>query len=124
MKQKSGPHKAPAERALKDIRRRTRRQYSAEEKIRIVLEGLRGDAMKPGMDFTQQLDAQVAQCRVLLAVIGRRWLEAEDQSGRRRLDSDKDYVRIELASALKRDIPVIPVLVDGAKMPSEESLTD
>ena len=39
MKQKSGPEKAPAEQVVKDIRR----QYSAEEKIRIVLEGLRGE---------------------------------------------------------------------------------
>jgi transposase len=43
MKQKSGPGKAPAEQVLKDIRRQTRRQYSAEEKIGIVLEGLRGE---------------------------------------------------------------------------------
>jgi hypothetical protein len=43
MKQKSGPGKAPAEQVLKDIRRQTHRQYSAEEKIRIVLEGLRGE---------------------------------------------------------------------------------
>lgn len=43
MKQKSGPVKASAEQVLKDIRRQTRRQYSAEEKIRIVLEGLRGE---------------------------------------------------------------------------------
>ncbi len=43
MKQKSGSGKAPAEQVLKDIRRQTRRQYSAEEKIRIVLEGLRGE---------------------------------------------------------------------------------
>src|SRR6478735_6659020 len=42
MKQKSGPDKAPAEQVLKHIRRQTRRQYSAEEKTRIVLEGLRG----------------------------------------------------------------------------------
>ena len=43
MKQKYGPGKEPAEQVLKDIRRQTRRQYSAEEKIRIVLEGLRGE---------------------------------------------------------------------------------
>jgi len=43
MKQKSGPGKAPAEQVLKDIRRQTRRHYSAKEKIRIVLEGLRGE---------------------------------------------------------------------------------
>jgi hypothetical protein len=82
------------------------------------------DAMKPGLDFIKQLDAQVAQCHVLLAVIGPHWLEAHDQSGKRRLDNDKDYVRVELASALKRDIALIPVLVDGAVMPSEEKLSD
>ncbi|HUE09706.1 MAG TPA: PAN domain-containing protein [Steroidobacteraceae bacterium] len=82
------------------------------------------DAMKPGMDFAVQLDSQVSQCRVLLAVIGPRWLDAKDHAGHRRLDSDRDYVRIELASALKRDIPVIPVLVDGAAMPDEDSLSD
>jgi PAN domain/TIR domain len=82
------------------------------------------DAMKPGLDFTKQLDAQVAQCQVLLAVIGPHWLDAHDQAGKRRLDNDKDYVRIELASALKRDIALIPVLVDGASMPSEDNLSD
>jgi hypothetical protein len=82
------------------------------------------DAMKPGMDFVKQLDTQVAQCGVLLTVIGPRWLDAKDHNGQRRLDSDHDYVHIELASALKREIPVIPVLVDGAAMPPEDSLPD
>jgi hypothetical protein len=82
------------------------------------------DAMKPGIDFAKQLDTQVSQCRVLLAVIGPHWLDAKDKTGARRLDNDKDYVRIELASALKRDIAVIPVLVDGATMPAEESLSE
>jgi formylglycine-generating enzyme required for sulfatase activity len=82
------------------------------------------DAMKPGMDFAEQLDAQVSQCRVLLAVIGPRWFEIKDQAGHRRLDNEKDYVRIELASALKRGIPVIPILTDGGMMPPEEDLAD
>jgi len=82
------------------------------------------DAMTPGIDFVEQLDLQVSQCRALLAVIGPRWLDARDQDGGRRLDSDKDYVRIELASALKRNIPVIPILVDGATMPPEDKLPD
>ena len=43
MRQKSGPEQAPAEQVVKDIRRATRRQFSAEEKIRIVLEGVRGE---------------------------------------------------------------------------------
>jgi transposase len=47
MRQKSGPLKAPAETVVKDFRRRTRKQHSAEEKIRIVLEGLRGEDNEP-----------------------------------------------------------------------------
>ena len=43
MKQRSGPTKPPADVVMRDIRRATRRQFSAEEKIRIVLEGLRGE---------------------------------------------------------------------------------
>ena len=43
MRQKSGPDKAPEEQVVKDIRRATRRHFSAEDKIRIVLEGLRGE---------------------------------------------------------------------------------
>ncbi len=82
------------------------------------------DAMKPGFDFVKQLDAQVSQCDALLAVIGPKWLEARDGKGLRRLDSDADYVRIEIAAALKRDIPVIPILVDGAVMPAEQELPD
>ena len=69
------------------------------------------DAMKPGLDFAKQLDTQVSQCHVLLAMIGPHWLDARDQSGKRRLDNARDSVRVELASALKRDIAVIPVPV-------------
>jgi hypothetical protein len=82
------------------------------------------DAMKPGMDFARQLDTQVAQCQVLLAVIGPNWLDAKDKAGQRKLDAEKDYVRIELVSALKRAIPLIPILVDGAEMPPEDALPD
>ncbi|HMK42344.1 MAG TPA: toll/interleukin-1 receptor domain-containing protein [Methyloceanibacter sp.] len=82
------------------------------------------DAIKPGLDFVKQLDAQVSQCDVLLAIIGPHWLNAVDDKGRRRLEGDHDYVRIEIASALKRDIPVIPVLIDGASMPSEAELPE
>jgi Caspase domain/TIR domain len=82
------------------------------------------DAMKPGLDFVKQLDEQVSKCNVLLAVIGPSWLNAADEKGRRKLELPRDYVRIELASALKREIPVIPLLVNGAVMPSEDDLPD
>jgi hypothetical protein len=82
------------------------------------------DAMQPGLDFVKQLDEQVAKCDVLLAVIGPSWLNATDEKGHRRLDLPQDYVRIELTCALKREIPVIPLLVNGAAMPSEDDLPD
>jgi hypothetical protein len=70
----------------------------------------------------EYLDHQVGECDVLLAIIGDRWLDATDSKGDKRLDDPLDFVRIEIQSALERDIPVIPLLVRGAQMPSEASL--
>lgn len=81
-------------------------------------------AIEPGKDFRKAIDQSVATCSVLLAMIGLEWLETKDAQGRRRLDDAGDFVRIELASALRRDIPVVPVLVRGAKMPVAEQLPD
>jgi hypothetical protein len=78
--------------------------------------------IEPGRDFRRAIDQHVASCGVLLAMIGRTWVDAKDESGHRRLDDPMDFVRLETASALKRDIPVIPVLVQGAKMPRAELL--
>jgi TIR domain len=81
-------------------------------------------AIEPGRDFRKVVDQSVATCGVLLAMIGQDWLESKDALGCRRLDDANDFVRIELASALRRDIPVVPVLVQGAKMPSAEQLPE
>jgi hypothetical protein len=51
---------------------------------------------------------------VLIALVGKHWLSATDEEGKRRLDQPEDFVRLEVAAALKRGIPVIPVLLDGA----------
>jgi uncharacterized membrane protein YsdA (DUF1294 family) len=80
------------------------------------------DSIPLGLDFKEYLDKQVGECDVLLAVIGDRWLEASDPSGKTRLDDPSDFVRIEIESALARDIPVIPLLVREAKMPREDQL--
>lgn len=80
------------------------------------------DNIEPGLDFVKVLSQQVQACDVLLAVIGPGWLDNRDKSGARRLDNPKDFVRIEIEAALARDIRVIPVLVDGAQMPSEQEL--
>ncbi len=81
-------------------------------------------AIEPGRDFRKAIDQSVATCSVLLAVIGQEWLDLKDSHGVRRLDDPNDFVRIELASALRRDIPVIPVLIRGAKMPNADHLPD
>lgn len=80
--------------------------------------------LEPGRDFRRAIDQQVASCGVLLALIGKDWLDAKNESGKRRLDDPMDFVRLETASALKRDIPVIPVLVRGASMPRVEDLPE
>jgi uncharacterized membrane protein YhaH (DUF805 family) len=80
------------------------------------------DAIEPGVDFVKSLDEQVAACIAFIAVIGPRWLSARNNDGKPRLDDPTDYVRVEIESALKRDIRVIPVLVDGASMPRPSDL--
>lgn len=81
-------------------------------------------AIEAGRDFRKAIEEGVAKCGVLLAVMGSEWINAKDESGASRLNNPADFVRIEIASALKRDIPVIPVLVRGAKMPSAEQLAE
>ena len=81
-------------------------------------------AIAPGRDFRRAIDESVATCGVLLAVIGQNWAEAKNAAGQRRLDDPTDFVRLETAAALKRDIPVVPVLIRGARMPRPEQLPD
>src|SRR6478609_5598921 len=82
------------------------------------------DHIPAGTDFVAHLNSQVAECDVVLVVIGPNWLVAKDESGGRRLDNPDDFVAIEIAAALARDIRVIPVLVDGARMPKASELPD
>ena len=82
------------------------------------------NAIQPGRDFRKAIDESIHKCSVLLAIVGQGWLESRDGSGHRRLEDENDFVRLEIASALQRDIPVVPVLVRGARMPRAEQLPD
>ncbi|MBI5960619.1 MAG: TIR domain-containing protein [Chloroflexi bacterium] len=82
------------------------------------------DDIKPGADFVQVLEDAVAACDVFLAVIGPLWLDVADSAGKRRLDQWNDYVRIEIATAIKHNKLVIPVLVGQALMPSPGDLPE
>jgi hypothetical protein len=75
------------------------------------------DGIPLGVDFVKRLTAEVASCDVLLAVIGPKWLEICDDKGNRRLDIRDDFVRVEISAALERDIPLIPILLNGTQIP-------
>jgi hypothetical protein len=79
-------------------------------------------SVAPGLDFRKVIEQKVSVCDVLLAVIGKSWLTCLSANGKPRLQDQHDFVHLELASALQRDIPVIPVLVDGATMPAAADL--
>src|SRR6516164_3292261 len=80
------------------------------------------DSIALGEDFVKAVETTVAKCDVLIAVIGNNWLTSKNDRGDRRLDNAEDFVRMEIAAALKREISVIPVLVDGASMPNATDL--
>jgi hypothetical protein len=80
------------------------------------------DSIELGEDFVEVITAAVAKCDVLLALIGRQWLTISDESGRRRLDNPVDFVRLEIEAAIKRNIRIIPILVDGARIPRVDEL--
>ena len=66
----------------------------------------------------------MASCQVMLAMLGPRWAEITDEAGNRRLDDPDDFVRLEVATALSRGVLVVPILVDGARMPKAADLPE
>ena len=77
--------------------------------------------IEPGEDFVQRIREIVGACDVLIALIRPTWSAVQDGSGKPRLMNPRDLVRIEIASALQRNIRVIPILIDGAVMPRNTS---
>ena len=82
------------------------------------------DTIEPGLDFVEVIAQAVGSCDALIALIGKQWLTITDDAGRRRLDNPEDFVRLEIAAALARNIRVIPALVQAARMPRSPDLPD
>lgn len=83
------------------------------------------DNIGPGIDFGEYIKTVLPRCRVALVLIGPHWLESKDEAGRRRLDDDHDWVRIETETALATPgVLVVPVLVNGARMPRTDEMPD
>lgn len=82
------------------------------------------DTIPPGYDFVEVIEHAVDGSKVFLVIIGPQWLTAADNVGNRRLFNPEDFVRLEVATALERDVRVIPVLIDNAIMPKSSDLPD
>ncbi len=82
------------------------------------------DNVPLGVNFVSFISAQLQHCSAVLVMIGRNWTTATDQRGRRRLDDPADHVRVEIAAALKQQVPVIPILVQDASMPNADELPE
>jgi len=81
-------------------------------------------AIEPGSDFAETIEKRVSTCDALIALIGKNWLTIADEQNHVRLGNQGDFVSIEVAAALKRNVEVIPVLVGGAKMPLQRQLPE
>lgn len=80
------------------------------------------DSIPPGMDFVRKVEETIRAAQVLVALIGPQWAEAVDRQGRRRLEQSDDPVRFELETAFSVGLPIVPVLVKQATMPSRDDL--
>ena len=80
------------------------------------------DSIGLGDDFVEVITNAVGSCDVLLALIGISGSRSPMRDGLRRLDDPDDFVRLEIEAALTRDVRVIPILVDGARMPRADEL--
>lgn len=82
------------------------------------------DSIRPGSDFAQTIEKSVNTADVILIVIGKEWVFVKNEDGTRRLENPDDYVRQEVVKALISKAKVLPVLVNGAKMPSPDDLPE
>jgi hypothetical protein len=81
-------------------------------------------AIESGSLFQQHIFDAIKSANIVLVIIGQSWLTIRDEHGRRRIDMENDLVKAEVSAALKSKSLVIPVLIDGAIMPSLSSLPD
>lgn len=80
--------------------------------------------IEPGVNFKAHIEEAIGACAVVIALIGADWLTITDSRGEPRLSNPRDFLRLELATALRTNKRVIPALVRGARMPNEDDLPE
>lgn len=95
------------------------KQYFHEDQIFVDI-----DKIEPGVDFTEAIAKSLESCDVMLAIIGPNWQGVNSTDNSSRINNPNDWVRLEISTALKRNIRVVPVLVDGAELPATDQLPD
>jgi hypothetical protein len=80
------------------------------------------DSIRPGQNWKIVLEQSVAQCDVVLALIGNQWLSCKDKKGTKRIHSDEDWVRFELEAAQRANRLIMPILVKGTEPPRKDDL--
>ena len=95
------------------------KQYFYEDQIFVDI-----DKIEPGVDFTEAIAKSLELCDVMLAIIGPGWQGVNTATNSSRINNPNDWVRLEISTALKRNIRVVPVLVDGAEFPTAEQLPE
>jgi hypothetical protein len=81
------------------------------------------DDLGPGTNFVARIESAIGSCAVVIALMGTNWAGALPD-GRRRLDDPNDFLRLEVVSAIQLGVRIIPVLVQGANMPTREGLPE
>src|SRR5689334_17949523 len=111
-----------------------RREDSAAEagRLRTILLGQFGDeavfmdtsSIQPGAKWPSRISSSLESAKAVLVIIGPEWMRVSGQRGGRRIDEESDWVRKEIAQALREDKEVIPVLVREAQIPPTHELPE
>lgn len=82
------------------------------------------DSIPLGVNYKKYIDEQIEKCQIILVVIGKSWANSKDSEGKKRLENTSDLVRLEIESALQKELVLIPVFVQRAEMPNAEELPE
>jgi hypothetical protein len=94
-------------------------QYVPKENLFIDVDNVRG-----GDVIADRIQESIVRSRLVIIVIGPQWLEAKSPDGKRRLDDPSDFVRLEIETAIRYNIKMIPLIIEGTKMPKASELPE